>query len=249
VLDWVIGKLPRLVFEVIGKLLDVIGKLPRLVFEVMLGDGDELLIRIIGFLIVVTLVTAGSDYDLLGSPLGPPLVAFGAPPCAHAGCLEWRPLTAARAHPCIALDENGPGHLLTRGMPSGNVKQLLRGLWLIMVELMHQGLAIHAKPECRDDVSVADFGELMALVGKLQNVISQGLALLLSATLQIPGVARPYIRDLKVTGQSLPKILPAINRVPGQVVEPGPGRVNQVDRVKLDDEEVIIHPPALHARR
>jgi hypothetical protein len=175
VLHWVISKLPRLVFEVSGKLLDVIGKLPRLVFEVMLGNGDELLIRIIGFLIIVTLVVAGSDCDLLGSPLGPPLVAFGAPPYTHADCLEWCPLTAAGAHPCVTLDENGPGHLLARGMPGGNVKQLLRGLWLITTELMHQGLAIHAEPECRDDVGVTDFGELMALVGKLQNVISQGL--------------------------------------------------------------------------
>jgi hypothetical protein len=38
--------------------------------------------------------------------------------------------------------------LLTGGMPGGDVEQLLRGLQLITVELMHQGLAVHARPEC-----------------------------------------------------------------------------------------------------
>jgi hypothetical protein len=64
----------------------------------------------------------------------------------------------------------------------------------------------------------------MALLGEPSNVILKGFALLLPATLQIQGVARPHVRALKVIGEDLLEILPAINRVSGQVVEPGPGR-------------------------
>jgi hypothetical protein len=66
--------------------------------------------------------------------------------------------------------------------------------------------------------------------------------MLLLATLQIPGVAWLYVRALKVVDEDLPEILLAINRVPRQVVEPGPGCVSQVSGVKLDDEEVVICP-------
>jgi hypothetical protein len=87
------------------------------------------------------------------------------------------------------LDENGPDCLLTRGTLSGDVDQLLHGLLLIAVELMHQGSTVCTEPECRDDVSVTDLGELVALLGETLDVILQGFTLLLLATLQIPGVA------------------------------------------------------------
>jgi hypothetical protein len=66
--------------------------------------------------------------------------------------------------------------------------------------------------------------------------------MLLLATLQIPRVAWLYVHALKVADEDLPEILLAINQVPGQVVEPGPGCVSQVSGAKLDDEEVVIHP-------
>jgi hypothetical protein len=56
----------------------------------------------------------------------------------------------------------------------------------------------------------------VALAGKPPNVIPEGLNLLLSVALQIPGVARPYVHALKFAGEDLPKILPAINRAPGK---------------------------------
>jgi hypothetical protein len=68
------------------------------------------------------------------------------------------------------------------------------------------------------------------------------LALLLPATLQIPRVARPHICALKVAGEDLLEVLPSIDRVLGQAIEPGPGRVGQVNGEELDNEEVIIHP-------
>jgi hypothetical protein len=85
----------------------------------------------------------------------------------------------------------------------------------------------------------------MALAGKASNVIPEGLTLLILATLQILGDARLYVRALEVVAEDLPKILPAINRVPGQVVELGPGHVGQVNAKKLDDEEVIVGPAHL----
>jgi hypothetical protein len=58
------------------KIVEVIGGLPRLALDVMLSSGGDLLIGVIGLLVVIALIAAGSDRDLFGSPLGPPLVAF-----------------------------------------------------------------------------------------------------------------------------------------------------------------------------
>jgi hypothetical protein len=68
-----------------------------------------------------------------------PLVTLGAPLCALIGCLRGRPSTTARGFFPTALYENGPNRLLTRGLPGGEVEELLHGLWLITAELMHQG--------------------------------------------------------------------------------------------------------------
>jgi hypothetical protein len=35
-----------------------------------------------------------------------------------------------------------------RGMPGGDVEELLRGLWLVTAELMHQDSVVHVRPEC-----------------------------------------------------------------------------------------------------
>jgi hypothetical protein len=64
------------------KLLEVIGEQPCLALDLALGGGDELLIRVANILVIVTLITAGGDRDLLGSPLWPPIVASGPPFCA-----------------------------------------------------------------------------------------------------------------------------------------------------------------------
>jgi hypothetical protein len=115
------------------KLLKVINVLPHLALEVALDDGDELLVGIIGLLVVVVLVTDGSDCDSLGSLLRPPIVAFGALLCALASCLEWHPSTTTGGRLPIALDKNGLDCLLTRGVSGGDVEQRL---WLITTELI-----------------------------------------------------------------------------------------------------------------
>jgi hypothetical protein len=58
------------------KLLKVISGLPHLAHEIALSSGDELLIGVTNILIVVTLIAAGRDRDLLGSPLQPLLSLF-----------------------------------------------------------------------------------------------------------------------------------------------------------------------------
>jgi hypothetical protein len=59
--------------------------------------------------------------------------------------------------------------------------------------------------------------------------------------LYMPRVAGPHICALEIAGQDLLEILPVIDRVSGQVIEPGSGRVGQVDGEELNDEEVAIN--------
>jgi hypothetical protein len=94
------------------KLLEVIGRLPRLVLEIALSSGNELLVGVINLLVVAALVAAHCDRDSLGSMLWSPPIAFGAPLCAHAGCLEGHPSTAVGGRLPIALDKNSSNHLL-----------------------------------------------------------------------------------------------------------------------------------------
>jgi hypothetical protein len=58
------------------------------------------------------------------------------------------PLDCRGGHPPVALDENSPDRLLARGVPGGNVEELIRSLWLKAAELVHQGPTVHARPEC-----------------------------------------------------------------------------------------------------
>jgi hypothetical protein len=104
------------------KLLEVIGGLSCLTLEIMLSNGDELLVRVVGLLVVVALVTASGDHDSSGSPLWPSLVTFGTPLCAFTARLERRPSTTARGRLVVALNKNGPDYLLARGVPSGDVE-------------------------------------------------------------------------------------------------------------------------------
>jgi hypothetical protein len=65
----------------------------------------------------------------------------------------------------------------------------------------------------------------MTFLGELSDVIPEGLACLLGATLQITGVARPYVSALEVAGEDLLKIFPTIDRDSRQVVKTCPSRV------------------------
>jgi hypothetical protein len=125
----------------------VISRLPCLPLEIVLGSGDVLLNEVGDMLAVVSLIIAGCDRDSLGLLLQSPLVTLGAPLFALICCLRGRPSTTARSFFPIALYENSPDHLFARGVPAGDVEELLHGLWLIASELMHQCSTVHAGPE------------------------------------------------------------------------------------------------------
>jgi hypothetical protein len=200
------------------KLLEVIGRLSCLTFEATLCGGDVFFIEVISLSVIVAFIVASSNSDQLGAPLWPPLVAF-------ASNLGRCPSATGGAHLPIALDKNGPDCLLTRGVSGGDVKQLLCGLQLITTKFMHKGLTISARPKCRDDVDVADLGEFVTLLGKLSDVMPEGLAQLLPATLQVLGVAQPHVCALEVVSEDLLEIVPGVNRVSEPVVKADPSRV------------------------
>jgi hypothetical protein len=119
------------------KLFKVIRRLSCLAFKIMLGSGNELLIRVIDVLIIITSITTSSDCDLLGPPHRPPLVASGANLSTLVGCFGWRSLSTAGGSLLAALHEDGSNRFLTIGMLAGDVEELLRGLWLVTAEFVY----------------------------------------------------------------------------------------------------------------
>jgi hypothetical protein len=64
--------------------------------------------------------------------------------------------------------------------------------------------------------------------------------LFLLTALQILGVARTHVHTLEFAGKYLLEVFPAVDRVSGQVIELGSGRVGQIDGEELNDEQVDI---------
>jgi hypothetical protein len=141
----------------------------------------------------------------------PPPIAFDAPLCPCVSGYGRRSLASARNYLSAALHKDNPDRLLTRGVLSGHVEELLHGLWFFTAKLVHQGSAGHARPEHRYNVGVTDLLEFMAFLGKMPDVIPQGLPMLLLTTLQIPWVAGLHICALEIAGKDILEILLAIN--------------------------------------
>jgi hypothetical protein len=53
------------------------------------------------------------------------------------------------------------------------------------------------------------------------------------------------VRALVIAGEYLLEILPAIDDISWQMIQPSPSRVGQVDGEELDDEKVIVRPTHL----
>jgi hypothetical protein len=157
------------------KLLQVIGGLLCLALKIRLGS-DELLIGVTSVLVVITFIADGGNHDPLGPPLWPPLVASGVPLCTLVCCLGLRPPTAARGCLLADLHENSPDCFLARGVPSGDVEELLHGLWLVTTELVHQGSTVCVRPERRDDIGVTDLGEFMTLLRETLDITPPGIS-------------------------------------------------------------------------
>jgi hypothetical protein len=129
------------------KLLEVICMQLHLALNITLGSGHEFLVGVVGVLVITTFIATSSDRDSLGPPPWHPPIAFDAPLCSVVGGCGRHSLTAARCCLSAALHKENTDRLLDRGAPGGDVEELFRGLRLFTAELVHQGLAGHARPE------------------------------------------------------------------------------------------------------
>ena len=76
---------------------------------------------------------------------------------------------------------------------------------------MYEGLAARSAEERADDVR-----EQVVLLGEAPDVVRQGLAGLLFATLEVPRVAWLTVRALKICDENFPKVCPIADSVDGQ---------------------------------
>jgi hypothetical protein len=116
------------------KFLEMVLRLSPLALEVVLGDSDILLSRVASFLVIAIIM--GHNSDVPGAPIMPLLSALGTFPSTLDG--GFRRCCSATTYGCfhVAQDEGSPNRLLARGVPGGDIKQLLGGVWVITTELM-----------------------------------------------------------------------------------------------------------------
>jgi hypothetical protein len=105
------------------------------VLDVVLGGCDKLLDGVTSFLIITVII--GHDNDASGVLLWPLLGTIGAfASTLNSGFGRWCS-AATRGRFCVAQDEGGLDHLLTRGVSGGDVEQFFDGFWLITGEPMY----------------------------------------------------------------------------------------------------------------
>ena len=106
---------------------------------------------------------------------------------------------------------------------------------------MDQGLAVCPGEECADDVSVDDIKEGVASLGEPTDVLPQGLAGLLLATLEVPGVSRADIHPLEISNEDPLEVRPVTDAAVRKEFKPCPNMFPYANGKILDDEIVIIH--------
>jgi hypothetical protein len=82
----------------------------------------------------------------------------------------------------------------------------------------------------------------VALLGETPNVVTKGLALLLPAAPEVPGVTGVHIGALEVAGKGFPQVVPTVYGVSREMVQQGSGGFSQIDWAELDDEQIIVCP-------
>ena len=107
---------------------------------------------------------------------------------------------------------------------------------------MDQGLTGHPREECADDVHVDDIREGVASLGEPADEIPQGLAGLLLAAPEVPGVTRANIRPLEISDEDPLEVRLVADAVVREDFKPCLNMFPRVDGEILDDEIVIIHP-------
>ena len=107
---------------------------------------------------------------------------------------------------------------------------------------MDQGLAGCPGEECADDVHVDNIREGVASLGEPVDVIPHGLAGLLLAALEVPGVTRVDIRPLEISDEDPLEVCPVTDTIVREEFEPRLNMFPHADGEILNDEKVIIHP-------
>ena len=138
--------------------------------------------------------------------------------------------------------EDRSDRLLARGVVSGDVEQVTGGMELQAAKLVDQGLTIRSGEEHADDVYVDDIREGVASLGELADVVPQGLAGLLLATLEVLGVPRADIHPLEIPDEDPLEVRLVADAVMWEKFKPYPNMFPHVDGEILNDEKVIIHP-------
>jgi hypothetical protein len=140
----------------------------------------------------------------------------------------------------LVLPEDGFDRLLPRGKLGGDVHQLACLGGSLAAQFAHQVAASGAGEERPDDIRVSDVGQLGALHRKPPDVLSQGFPWLLAAASEIPRVPRAHVRALEVSSESLYQVVPVGDLRGRQMLQPGPGSVEEEQGEVADDEVVIV---------
>ena len=106
---------------------------------------------------------------------------------------------------------------------------------------MDQGLRVCPREECADDVCIDDIREGVASLGEAADVIPQGLARLLLAALEVPGVSRADICPLEIPNEDPLEVRLVVDAVVRKEFEPCPNMFPHANGKVLNDEIVIIH--------
>ena len=99
---------------------------------------------------------------------------------------------------------------------------------------MDQGLAGCPREECTNDIRIDDIRERVASLGEPTGVIPQGLAGLLLAALEVPGIPRTDICPLKIPDEDPLEICLVTDAVGRKEFEPCSNMLPHVDGEVLD---------------
>ena len=108
-------------------------------------------------------------------------------------------------------------------------------------KLVDQGLVVHPREECTDDVCVDDIREGVASLGKPSDVIPQGLVGLLLIALEVLGVSRADVRPLEIFYEDPLEVRPVADAVVWKEFKPCLNMFPHANGKVLNDEIVIIH--------
>ena len=106
---------------------------------------------------------------------------------------------------------------------------------------MDQGLVGRPREECANDIHVDDIREGVESLGEPTDVIPQGLAGLLLAALEVPGVTRADICPLEISDEDPLEVDQVMDAIVREEFEPRLNMFPHADGEVLNDEVVIIH--------